>query len=149
MQGVWARGAGWAVRVLGEPQEADHHAVSDHHPHLPGDHKWPAWIQRLETQAICNIKGQTTNFTSQSLSVTGGTKEPGRALSSQRKSPGCVSSGADLHFYNRKKTFMVSRLTRGHFREWCSNSNHQYSTENIHHSGENEQIWSEYSWPTL
>lgn len=39
VQSVRAGGTGGAVSVLGEPQEADHHSVSDHHPHLPGDHK--------------------------------------------------------------------------------------------------------------
>ena len=49
-QGVWAGGTGWAVSMLGEPQEADHHSLPDHHPHVPRDHKWPARIQRLEPQ---------------------------------------------------------------------------------------------------
>lgn len=49
VQGVWAGGTGRAVTMLGEPQEADHHTVPDHHPHIPGDHKWPARVQRLET----------------------------------------------------------------------------------------------------
>lgn len=43
-QGLWAGGTGWAVSVLGKPQEADHHSVPDHHPHLPGDHQWPARV---------------------------------------------------------------------------------------------------------
>lgn len=51
LQGVWTGGAGWAVSMLGEPQKADHHTVSDHNPHVPGYHHWPARIQRSEKQA--------------------------------------------------------------------------------------------------
>lgn len=47
LQSVRAGGTGGAVPMLGEPPPADHHTVPDHHPHLPGDHKWPARIQRL------------------------------------------------------------------------------------------------------
>lgn len=38
--------------MLGEPQEADHHSVSDNYPNLPGNHKWPARIQRWEASDI-------------------------------------------------------------------------------------------------
>ena len=65
MQGVWAGGTGGTVPMLGEPQTADHHSVSDHHPHLPGNHKWLARVQRWEPQAgekIIILKGHYTKF---------------------------------------------------------------------------------------
>lgn len=59
VQSVWAWGTGGTVSMLGEPQEADHHSVSDNYPNLPGNHKWPAWIQRWEAS---NINKQSSHL---------------------------------------------------------------------------------------
>lgn len=37
VKGVWVGGVGGVVSILGEYKEADHHSISDHHPHLPGN----------------------------------------------------------------------------------------------------------------